>query len=516
VTEPTEPPVPEDSNRPDDAELLAEVEKILDAAGATEVLDQLPAKDSQASRLVALAQLHYQLVNGTDGRPYATPLAGPAIAHALRGRAGLRSRLADLYYDTYQQAPSSAALTDALAVLEAQAERTDPVPVALRVAQAAERSIVVDLGAADGRVVLVEPGGWRIIDRAPVLFRRSGLTAPLPEPTRGGSLDGLRALLNVDEARFRLCVAWLVAALVPDIPHPILALFGEQGTAKSTAARLLVSLIDPSPAPLRTPPREMRSWAAAANASWVVALDNVSAVPAWLSDTLCKAVTGDGIVERTLHTDDDITVLTFRRVIALTSIDAGQLAGDLAERMLPVELDPIPPEQRRTDAEITTAYDTARPQILGALLDLVAQVLDHLPAVRLDQLPRMADFARILAAVDRLHSWSTLDDYTTAANDTALAVLEYDPVAVAVRDLVGRGGAWQGTTSELLDRLTPDDHPPKTWPRSPRALAGALKRLAPALRGASGITIDRPARGQDRNLTIRSGHVGQALDLTNE
>jgi hypothetical protein len=320
--------------------------------------------------------------------------------------------------------------------------------------------------------------------------------------------------MNVDEARFRLCVAWLVAALVPDIPHPILALFGEQGTAKSTAARLLVSLIDPSPAPLRTPPREMRSWAAAANASWVVALDNVSTIPAWLSDTLCKAVTGDGIVERTLHTDDDINVLTFRRVIALTSIDAGQLAGDLAERLLPVELDPIPPELRRTDAEITTAYDTTRPRVLGALLDLVAQVLDHLPAVRLDQMPRMADFACILAALDHLHGWSTLADYTTAANDTALAVLEYDPVAVAVRDLVGRGGAWRGTTSELLDRLTPDDHPPKTWPRSPRALAGVLKRLAPALRTAWGITIERPPRGQDRNLTIRSGRPAGTLDLS--
>ena len=140
-------------------------------------------------------------------------------------------------------------------------------------------------------------------------------------------------------------MAWLVAALFPEIPHPILALVGEQGTAKSTAARLVVSLVDPSPAPLRTPPREMRSWAAAASASWVVALDNVSTIPDWFSDTLCKAVTGDGIVERALHTDDDINVLTFRRCVALTSIDAGRLAGDLAERLLTVELARIPSEQ---------------------------------------------------------------------------------------------------------------------------------------------------------------------------
>jgi hypothetical protein len=275
-----------------------------------------------------------------------------------------------------------------------------------------------------------------------MLFRRSALTAPLPDPVRGGSLDPLAELLHVDQAGFRLVVAWLVAAVLPDIPHPILALVGEQGTAKSTAARLVVSLVDPSPAPLRTPPREMRSWAASASASWIVALDNVSSIPDWLSDTLCKAVTGDGIVERALHTDDDINILTFRRCIALTSIDAGRLAGDLAERLLTVELARIPTGSRRPDAEIAARYAQAQPGVLGALLDLTAQVLAALPGVRLAALPRMADFARVLDALDRTQGWTTLADYGEAAAEANRAVLESSPVAQAIIALVGRGGAW--------------------------------------------------------------------------
>lgn len=492
-------PDPEHNPGPDDPDYSDPLtaDDILARAGAT---PRAHGSNSQASRLVALATERYRLLRGDDSKPYATERNGPAIAHTLRGRDALRTRLAHLYYDIHGSTPGGSALTDALTVLEGQAERTDPEPVGLRVAPAGESTIALDLGGADGRCVLVGPEGWHLVDRSPVLFRRSVLTTPLPEPMRGGSLDPLRDLLNVDDNGFRLIVGWLVASLLPEIPHPILALIGEQGTAKSTAARLVVSLVDPSPAPLRTPPREMRSWAAAASASWVVALDNVSAVPGWLSDTLCKAVTGDGIVERALHTDDDINVLTFRRCIALTSIDAGRLAGDLAERLLTVELARIPPPSRRPDAEIDTAYASTQPSALGALLDLTSGVLAALPAVRLDELPRMADFARVLAALDQTCGWDTLAAYRSATAEANQAVLEADPVAEAIVLLVRRDGDWQGTASDLLAQITPE-RPPHGWPQTPQAITGALKRVAPALR-ASGISVDRLTRGQTRTIVL--------------
>jgi len=512
----TEPTPDEPGRGPDDPDLddpltAADIlgsarDPELQSAGAKS------ATESQASRLVALALGRYRLVRGDDGRPYATEHDGPAIAHTLRGRDALRTRLAHAYHDMYSAAPGGSALTDALTVLEGHAERADPEPVALRVASTGDGSIALDLGTTEGRCVLVDRNGWRVAPRAPVLFRRSALTAQLPEPRRGGSLDPLQQLLNVDEAGFRLIVGWLVAALLPDLPHPILALIGEQGTAKSTAARLVVSLVDPSPAPLRTPPREMRSWAAAAAASWVVALDNVSTIPPWLSDTLCKAVTGDGIVERALHTDDDINVLSFRRCIALTSIDAGRLAGDLAERLMTVELARIPTAVRRLDADIATAYDAAKPALLGALLDLTSNVLDELPAVTLDELPRMADFARVLGALDVVCGWTTVADYTAAVRDASQAVLESDPIAEAIYGLVGRGGGWRGTASELLDRITPD-RPPVGWPRTPHAMRGAITRLAPALR-ANGVTVESARTGHDRRrvLTLRGTERGDVSE----
>ena len=73
-------------------------------------------------------------------------------------------------------------------------------------------------------------------------------------------------MLNVADDDWPLILAWLVAALIPDLPHPVLLLRGEHGTAKSSAARLLTSLIDRCASQLRTAPRNVEDWAVAAPA----------------------------------------------------------------------------------------------------------------------------------------------------------------------------------------------------------------------------------------------------------
>jgi len=146
-------------------------------------------KQSQASRLVELATERFELVMSEDGRPYGITRNGPNIALPLRGSRGLRTRLAAIFADvTRGTAPSQSALADALAVLEGYAARKDPVQVHLRLARHGD-SIVIDLGTADGRCVIVGPGGWRIEGRSPVLFRRTALTSVIPDPVRDG--DGL-------------------------------------------------------------------------------------------------------------------------------------------------------------------------------------------------------------------------------------------------------------------------------------------------------------------------------------
>ncbi|XQE82103.1 ATP-binding protein [Streptomyces microflavus] len=462
--------------------------------------DESGKKPSAATRLVGLARERYAFVMSTDARPYAVAIDGPNLALPLRGKTGVRQRLARLYADTFEgEVASQSALADAMTVLEGIAEDNDPVPVHLRVGSTLDGRIVVDLGTADGRAVVVSAGRWEVVDRAPVLFRRSGAMAPMPVPDR--TADGLarfHSMLNMDESAFRQMAAWMAAAWLPDIPHPILTCKGEQGTGKSKTAQMVINLIDPSPAAKRSQPRDEKAWSRQAFTSWALCLDNISTIPRWLSDTLCKAVTGDGVVGRALFTDDDVVVLSFRRVLAMTTIDAGALAGDLAERVLMVELQLIDGNSRRSEEELDAAFAEARPAVLGALLDLLAGVLEVLPSVRLDSMPRMADFARVLAAVDQVTGWQTLPDYLAASSNVASDALEGDLFGSAVAALVTQAGAWTGTAAQLLEQVQPPyEARPLDWPKDATRASGRVKRLAPLLRSV-GITVDDTQRSRDR------------------
>lgn len=456
---------------------------------------------SQADLLVELARARYRFGRAFDDEPFAVPLDGPRIARPLRGgRASLRAEIAAAFVDEHGKAPSSTALADAMNVLEGLAIRSQRERLELRVAQSGAARYL-DLGDESGRVVEIAPDRWRLVEASPVLFRRTEPMLPLPQPERGGNLEALHEVLNVADDDWPLVLAWAVAALKPDIPHPILLLQGGQGSAKSTGARVLATLLDPSAAPLRSAPRDATEWAVAAAASWVVAVDNISAIRPWFSDALCRAVTGDGLVRRALYTDSAVSVLAFRRCVILTSIDPGALRGDLAQRILAVELEEIGDERRREDAELAAAFEAVRAPALGALLDLAVEV--ERAKVHLTRKPRMADFARILAGVDAVLGTYGLDRYLERAHELQHEVLDADPFGLAVRELVAASGGWEGEANELLKRLA-RERPPQGWPSTPRGVRAALERLRVPLRAAGvEVRVERRRHGGRRTIQLK-------------
>lgn len=437
-------------------------------------------RKSASTTLVELALEHFSFGVSTMGETFAIPKQGPRIVAMLRGaKTSLRGQLSRLYFRRCGRAAPQQALADALLVIEGMAQESDEEELYLRVARHGD-DLWLDLGDQTGQAVRINSAGWEIA-APPVLFKRTALMGALPAPSRGATLDNLWGRLNIAEADRPLVVASLIGALHSDIPHPVLGILGEQGSAKTTATKILVSILDPGPVPLRKPPRDADGWVTAAAGSWVVALDNLSAVPDWLSDSICRAVTGDGDVRRKLYTDGEHAVFAFRRVILINGIDLGALRGDLGERMLPLHLDRIPDDARRLERDIWSAWDDAHPAILGAVLDVATSVTRVLPYVRLETKPRMADFAVILAAVDKVLGTNGLAHYLGKQKSLAADSLTGDPFIIAMTASVTT--TFSGRAADLLARLR-NDRPPRGWPTNARAVTTKLRRHAPALRRA--------------------------------
>ena len=448
---------------------------------------QRAGRPSQAGELVALATSWYRFGQGPDGEPFAVARAGPGIARMLRGgRASLRAELAASYNRVQGRVPSAQALADCLAVLEGQALASPREPIALRVATGPGPVCYVDLGDPSGRAIRVDRDGWTVADHPPVLFRRSELTGTLPEPA-AGDLGPFLDLLNVTADDRSAVLAYLVAVIV-GAPVPILFARGPAGAAKSSAARYIVRLLDPSPAPLRAAPRDLEGWAVAAAGSVIVGLDNLTTIPDWFSDALCRAVTGEAIVRRALYTDSGLSVVAFRRAVILTAIDAGALRGDLADRLLTLDLPEIAEGDRRDDGDVESAFLSVWPSALGGLLALAAAVIRTLPEIHLERRPRMADFGRILAAVDKLRGTDGLARYLDQRTDLAREAAEGDLVGAFLITYMVTRDTWTGTAAELLAALTPD-RAPRGWPATARGMSGTLRRLVAPLR-AAGIAVD--------------------------
>lgn len=417
--------------------------------------------------------------------------------------------VAKQFFDEHAKAMNSDAQAAALNLLEAKAlfEGEEHL-VHVRLAEH-EANIYLDLCNSSWQVVQITPQGWGVVDDPPIRFRRSRGMLPLPAPEPGGDVGLLRDFLNLDDNAWRLVISWLIATLRPRGPYPILALFAEQGSGKSTIGRLLRELVDPNAAPLRAEPSDGRDLMIAANNSWCLAYDNLSYVPPWLSDAMCRLSTGGGFATRELYTDQDEVIFDSQRPVLLTSIEEVATRSDLLDRCLIVWLAEIPDDRRRAEAELFEAFRKVRPQILGALLDAVAVALHRLPSIKLPGLPRMADFALWATAAETAFGWSSGTFLTAYQANRASAnevALEASVVAQPLLDLLESQGEWVGSSGELLklleERLGDQVRRLAGWPKNPRSLSGHLTRLAPNLR-AAGWMLDQDRSSKKRSWTIR-------------
>ncbi len=340
----------------------------------------------------------------------------------------------------------------------------------------------------------------------------------LPSPVPGGNINSLRRFINVDDHDWPLVLAWLVAGLRPSGPYPVLIIHGHQGSAKSTAERVLRALVNPNKANLRATPKDGHDLMIAATNGWVVALDNLSHLSPWLSDALCRLATGGGFSTRELYTNEEEKLFNAQRPVVLNGIEELATRGDLVDRAIIIYLPPISKNLRLEEAVFWREFGQDQPTILGALLDGVVHALDHIDRVQLEELPRMADFARWATAAEEgfgMDPGTFIKAYAGNQESANELTLEASPIVGPLREFMERG-EWKGTATELLtaldQKVTESTRRLKSWPKDGRALSNALRRLATNLR-ESGISVEFKESdrvGKKVQRTINLAKVGDA------
>jgi hypothetical protein len=457
---------------------------------------------SQADRLIKVAN-GWKFFHTPDHRAFAyVPVEDHRETIAVRSRK-FRAFLITKYHTAGRKGVSSSAIEEAIAFFEGEALCGKELAVHTRLATHGA-AIYLDLCNNRWEAAEITADGWRVILESPVKFQRTRGMLALPTPTRGGSIWDLRRFVNVaNDDDFTLLTAWTLGAMRPDLPCPMEVLHGEQGSAKSTTAKVQKKLIDPAEPLLRSLPREGRDLYIAGSNSWIVSLDNVSGLPVWLSDDLCRLATGGGFATRELYSDDEEKIFSALRPIILNGIEEIATRSDLLDRCILIELPMIPNEKRRAEADFWREFEQVRTRILGALLDAVACGLKNLPTTELESCPRMADFATWIVACEPALCWPSgtfLRAYERNRGEANSLSVEASVIGTLIQQIAAQG-EWIGTATELWKKLGElaglDAQKQPGWPKNGRSVSGQLKRIAPNLR-AQGVIVNWLSRTSGR------------------
>ncbi len=303
--------------------------------------------------------------------------------------------------------------------------------------------------------IRISVDGWSVVNIPPILFRRYRHQEPQVTPQHNGDINKLFEYVNV--VKFKtLFLCWLVACFVPDIPHPMPVIYGEKGAAKSTACEFLKKLIDPSVMDTLSLSKDERTLMVTLQSHYYLPFDNVSTVTSEVSDILCRAITGGAVQHHKLYTNGEDYIFKFKRCLTINGISSVANRSDLLDRSIMLELQRVTGDKRREQREIYDSFERDRPYILGAIFDILSQAMKIYPTVKLNKLPRMADFCRWGYAIGEAMGGcgeEFLNEYRENQSFQNIEVVNSDMVAFLIIEFMRTKQEWKGLVSDLLKKI---------------------------------------------------------------
>jgi phage/plasmid primase-like uncharacterized protein len=464
------------------------------------------SKPSQASKIIDLVK-DSELFHDEQNVAYVTIDNNGHQETWCLDSSDLQNWISHNFWKAYKKGISKNTLQDAIGILKGMACFDGACKeVHTRVAMIDEE-IYINLANENWEVVKVTKDGWTILKACPIKFTRFSNMQPLPTPCRlavigsnvavvGSNIAALWRYINISEKYRKLILAYMLECFRTNTPFLLLVFYGTQGSAKSTTQEIIRMLIDPSVSNLRAAPKKSEDILVAAANNWMVSYNNISHLSDAQQDDLCSVATGGALSGRALYTNHQETSVNIKRPVMINGIGDLITAQDLIDRCIVVELPEIEPENRKTEQEIMLEFSKEYAAIFGSLLDILAQTLKELPNVKLQKKPRMADFAILGTALEKVMGWETgsfMDDYLCNRTESMASALEHSPVAIALMQFIENNHWYDGSYARLYDLLSLKHKPEMaSWVKSPKGLANQIMRQKLALRSVGvEVTLDK-------------------------
>ena len=253
-----------------------------------------------------------------------------------------------------------------------------------------------DLGREDWLGVEVTSEGWNV-KSLPVGFIRSESAKEQVQPTSGGNLDDIFESVNIADKDDRILYkADLITSFIHGVEHPVSYFVGNKGSAKSTATKITVDMVNPIDLnkDLLSWPSDKEALGLALNDSASEGFDNITSINQKFSDTICMAVTGGKNQKRALYTNGGKFSTIYRAKMVLNGINlAGLNFPDLMDRIVVYELES--PMNKKAREVVLSEYKERKAKLLGAIFDHISKSMKIVNEVREQDLdlPRLAGFA---------------------------------------------------------------------------------------------------------------------------
>ena len=414
------------------------------------------------------------------------------------------------FYNIESKIPTNDNIAKIILLLESRAMNEVNEVLVERRCATVDNCIYYDLKDDSCNVVKVSRDGWEIIKDPPVIFARTKTMYRQVTPERNGNLDILDKWFRYkDENHLILQKVILVASLIPNIARPIQVLHGEKGSSKTSTMKLVRDIIDPAIVPVVSIPKTIDDLAVYISKNYVPCFDNIDTISNQVSDLLCIAVTGGGHTKRKLYTDDEEQVMFFQRFIVLNGINVVATRPDLLDRCILLELERIPPNERKEEKVLREEFDKDKPIILGAIFETLSKAMSIYDQVELNNLGRMADFTRwgyAIAEVLGIGGDKFLEAYLNNQNNANIEALESHPVGFAMYNFMEDKTVWSGSPTKLLSELEivagfeKIDTTNSNWAKTPNVLSRRLNEIKSNLLDL-GIEFER-SKGKNREIKI--------------